>query len=148
MLELCVTSDGSSGSFDAFVKRHCDDQKDNNGPVKGQKDLLFGEEDSDSNHSSAPLSNDHNQADEKEERAKVRLNLLRNQYRLHMNFMANRHLDHDIETMFLMADEEFSHVSSSLLKQIAPLATDEMLLQFIPPETLSALRRKIPGPTS
>ena len=62
--------------------------------------------------------------------------------------MANRHLDHDIETVFLMADEEFSHVSSSLLKQIAPLATDEMLLQFIPPETLPALRRKIPGPTS
>ena len=60
--------------------------------------------------------------------------------------MANRHLDPGIETVFLMADEEFAHVSSSLLKQIAPLATDDMLLRFIPAETLPALRQKIPGP--
>ncbi len=60
--------------------------------------------------------------------------------------MANRHLDPGIETVFLMADEEFAHVSSSLLKQIAPLATDDMLLRFIPAETLPALRKKIPGP--
>lgn len=60
--------------------------------------------------------------------------------------MANRHLDPGIETVFLMADEEYAHVSSSLLKQIASLATDEMLLRFIPAETLPALRKKIPGP--
>lgn len=60
--------------------------------------------------------------------------------------MANRHLDPGIETVFLMADEEFAHVSSSLLKQIASLATDDMLLRFIPAETLPALRKKIPGP--
>jgi pantetheine-phosphate adenylyltransferase len=60
--------------------------------------------------------------------------------------MANRRLDPGIETVFLMADEEFAHVSSSLLKQIAPLANDAMLLQFIPAEILPALRQKIPGP--
>lgn len=58
--------------------------------------------------------------------------------------MANRHLDPTIETVFLVADEEFAHVSSSLLKQIAPLASDEMLGQFVPAEILPALRRKIP----
>ncbi len=58
--------------------------------------------------------------------------------------IANRHLDPDIETVFLVADEEFAHISSSLLKQIAPLATDEMLLRFVPPEILPVLRRKIP----
>ena len=35
--------------------------------------------------------------------------------------MANRQLDPEIETVFLMADEEFAHVSSSLIKQITPL---------------------------
>ena len=47
--------------------------------------------------------------------------------------MANKHLDPGIETVFLMADEEFVHVSSSLLKQIAPLADDDMLARFVPP---------------
>ena len=46
--------------------------------------------------------------------------------------LANRKLDPGIETVFLMADEEFSHVSSSLIKQITPLATDEELARFVP----------------
>lgn len=58
--------------------------------------------------------------------------------------MANRHLDPGIETVFLMADEEFAHVSSSLIKQITPLANDEMLGRFVPPEIIPALRRKLP----
>ena len=37
--------------------------------------------------------------------------------------MANRKLDPGIETVFLMADEEYSHVSSSLIKQITSLAS-------------------------
>ncbi len=57
--------------------------------------------------------------------------------------MANRQLDSEIETVFLMADEEFSHVSSSLIKQIAPLADDEKLLRFVPPEVVTALRAKL-----
>jgi pantetheine-phosphate adenylyltransferase len=57
--------------------------------------------------------------------------------------MANKHLDPGIETVFLMADEEFAHVSSSLLKQIAPLADDDMLARFVPQSIIPALRAKI-----
>ena len=57
--------------------------------------------------------------------------------------MANKHLDPGIETVFLMADEEFVHVSSSLLKQIAPLADDDMLARFVPRSIIPALRTKI-----
>lgn len=57
--------------------------------------------------------------------------------------MANRHLDPGIETVFLMADEEFSHVSSSLIKQITPLTTDEILARFVPREIIPLLRKKL-----
>jgi pantetheine-phosphate adenylyltransferase len=57
--------------------------------------------------------------------------------------MANRHLDPGIETVFLMADEEFAHVSSSLIKQITPLADDEMLARFVPEAIIPALRAKL-----
>lgn len=60
--------------------------------------------------------------------------------------MANRHLDPGIETVFLMADEEFAHVSSSLIKQITPLASDDMLARFVPREIIPALRRKLQPP--
>ena len=55
----------------------------------------------------------------------------------------NQRLNPEIETVFLMADEEFVHVSSSLLKQIAPLADDEMLARFVPRSIIPALRVKI-----
>ena len=57
--------------------------------------------------------------------------------------MANHKLDPGIETVFLMADEAFSHVSSSLIKQIAPLADDDMLAQFVPPIIIPVLREKL-----
>jgi pantetheine-phosphate adenylyltransferase len=57
--------------------------------------------------------------------------------------VANRNLDPDIETMFLMADGQYAHVSSTLIKQITPLATDEMLARFVPPEIIPALRARI-----
>ena len=59
--------------------------------------------------------------------------------------LANRKLDPTIETVFLMADEEFSHVSSSLIKQITPLATDEELARFVPRAIVPDLRAKISG---
>ena len=58
--------------------------------------------------------------------------------------LANRKLDPGIETVFLMSDEEFSHVSSSLIKQITPLATDEELSRFVPPALIAPLRAKLP----
>jgi pantetheine-phosphate adenylyltransferase len=56
--------------------------------------------------------------------------------------MANRQLDPGIETVFLMADREYAHVSSSLIKQIAPLAGDNELSQFVPRPVIAALRGK------
>jgi len=57
--------------------------------------------------------------------------------------MANRQLDEDIETVFLMADEEFSHVKSSLIKQLTPLANDEKLSRFVPLAIIPDLRAKL-----
>ena len=57
--------------------------------------------------------------------------------------LANRKLDPGIETVFLMADEQFSHVSSSLIKQIASLASDDELARFVPQQIVAAIRRKI-----
>ena len=57
--------------------------------------------------------------------------------------MANRQLDPGIETVFLMADRDYAHVSSSLIKQIAPLAGDEQLSHFVPRPVIAELRRKM-----
>jgi pantetheine-phosphate adenylyltransferase len=57
--------------------------------------------------------------------------------------MANRQLDPEIETVFLMADEELAHVSSSLIKQITPLSSDEKLKRFVPESIIPALRAKL-----
>ncbi len=57
--------------------------------------------------------------------------------------MANRQLDPDIETVFLMADEKFAHVSSSLIKQIAALGNGRALEKFVPIETIPALMEKM-----
>jgi pantetheine-phosphate adenylyltransferase len=57
--------------------------------------------------------------------------------------MANRQLDSDIETVFLMADEEYSHVSSSLIKQIVLHSSDDMLAKFVPHAIIGPLRKKM-----
>jgi len=58
--------------------------------------------------------------------------------------MANHQLDPGVETVFLMADERFAHVSSSLLKQIASLSDDDkQLAKFVPPEIIAPLRAKL-----
>lgn len=59
--------------------------------------------------------------------------------------LANRKLDPGIETVFLMADDAFSHVSSSLIKQIATLAGDEELARFVPREIIADIRGKMMG---
>ncbi|MGB7347241.1 MAG: pantetheine-phosphate adenylyltransferase [Pirellulaceae bacterium] len=58
--------------------------------------------------------------------------------------MANHQLDPGVETVFLMADERFAHVSSSLLKQIASLSDDdEQLAKFVPREIIAPLRTQL-----
>jgi len=59
--------------------------------------------------------------------------------------MANRRLAPDVETLFMIADGELAHVSSSLIKQIAPLTGDAELERFLPRNVVVALRSKI-GP--
>ena len=57
--------------------------------------------------------------------------------------IANKKLDPDIETVFLMADAHYAHVSSTLIKQVAPLANDEKLAGFVPVEIIADLRKKL-----
>lgn len=58
------------------------------------------------------------------------------EYEFTMSLM-NLNLDPEIETVFLMAKEEFSHVSSSLLRQIAVFGGD--LSKFLPEPVERAL---------
>ena len=59
--------------------------------------------------------------------------------------IANKKLDPNIETVFLMADANYAHVSSSLIKQVAPLADDEKLAGFVPASIIPDLRSKLSG---
>jgi pantetheine-phosphate adenylyltransferase len=57
--------------------------------------------------------------------------------------LTNLSLDSEIETVFLMANETYSHISGSLIRQIATFGgdIDRDLGKFVPPETKEALRR-------
>jgi pantetheine-phosphate adenylyltransferase len=54
--------------------------------------------------------------------------------------LTNLALDSEIETVFLMAKETFSHISSTLLRQIAALGGD--LEKFVPPVVKKALEAR------
>jgi pantetheine-phosphate adenylyltransferase len=57
--------------------------------------------------------------------------------------MANRRLSPEIETLFMIADGDLAHVSSSLIKQIAGLLSDDELARFLPVNVVAAVRRKL-----
>jgi pantetheine-phosphate adenylyltransferase len=57
--------------------------------------------------------------------------------------MANRRLSREVETLFMIADGELAHVSSSLIKQIATVASDEELGRFLPGNVVAAVRAKV-----
>jgi pantetheine-phosphate adenylyltransferase len=59
--------------------------------------------------------------------------------------MANRRLAPDIETLFMIADGELAHVSSSLIKEIASVASEEELARFLPPNVVRAVRDTLAG---
>ncbi|HKB39123.1 MAG TPA: pantetheine-phosphate adenylyltransferase [Gemmataceae bacterium] len=61
------------------------------------------------------------------------------EYEFTMSLM-NLNLDPDIETVFVMAKEEFSHLSSSMIKQIASLGG--ALGRFLPPIVKDAVERR------
>lgn len=59
--------------------------------------------------------------------------------------LANRVLAPEIETVFLMASMNYSHISSSLIKQVAQLGGNsrmEQLQQFVPEGVITALLAK------
>ena len=59
--------------------------------------------------------------------------------------LANRTLASDIETVFLMASEKYTHISSSLIKQIALLGGDvaaDKLKDFVPIRVVGPLIEK------
>jgi pantetheine-phosphate adenylyltransferase len=76
----------------------------------------------------------------REQKARIMIRGLRTlsdmEYEFTMSLM-NLHLDPEIETVFLMAKEEFSHVSSTLLRQIASFGGD--LSKFLPEPVRKAL---------
>jgi len=61
------------------------------------------------------------------------------EYELQMALM-NRHLDSTIETVFLMPDEKFVYLSSSIVKEVARLRGN--LSSFLPESVVQALRKK------
>jgi pantetheine-phosphate adenylyltransferase len=55
--------------------------------------------------------------------------------------LMNRSMDPEIETVFLMAADSYSHVSSTLLRQIATFGGP--LDKFLPPEVKQALEERV-----
>ncbi|MDI1248646.1 MAG: pantetheine-phosphate adenylyltransferase [Lacunisphaera sp.] len=53
--------------------------------------------------------------------------------------LMNRHLEPEVETLFVMPNEAFSYTSSSLVKQIAKLGGD--VRKFVPANVARALRK-------
>ena len=56
--------------------------------------------------------------------------------------MANRRLAPDVETLFLIADGELAHVSSSFIRDISSVADQSVLQSFLPPSVVAAVLNK------
>jgi pantetheine-phosphate adenylyltransferase len=52
--------------------------------------------------------------------------------------LMNRHLEPEVETIFVMPNEAYSYTSSTLVKQIAKLGGD--VSKFVPPKVAASLR--------
>jgi len=62
--------------------------------------------------------------------------------------LANRALAPEIETVFLMASEKYTHISSTLIKQIAQMGNEESrqrLGEFVPAVVVGPLLAKFPS---
>jgi pantetheine-phosphate adenylyltransferase len=53
--------------------------------------------------------------------------------------LMNRHLQPEVETIFVMPNEQFSYTSSSLVKQVAKYGGD--VSHFVPPNVAAALKK-------
>jgi len=61
-------------------------------------------------------------------------------YEFQMALM-NRHLDENVDTVFLMPHEDYTYLSSSMVREIARFGGD--ISAFVPPEVKAALCNKI-----
>ena len=57
--------------------------------------------------------------------------------------ITNARLDPTVETVFLMADGEYSHISSSLIRQVARFGQEDAISVFLPPALVGPVMRKI-----
>jgi pantetheine-phosphate adenylyltransferase len=57
--------------------------------------------------------------------------------------LTNHRLDPEIETVFLMADGEYSHISSSLIKQVGRFGGRSALERFVPEELIEPIIAKL-----
>ena len=57
--------------------------------------------------------------------------------------LTNHRLDPTVETVFLMADGEYSHVSSTLIKQVAKFGGVSALNRFVPQELIEPIMLKM-----
>ena len=57
--------------------------------------------------------------------------------------MANRRLAPNIETLFMIADGELAHVSSSLIKEIASVADEAAYANFLPTPIVGTVLERI-----
>jgi pantetheine-phosphate adenylyltransferase len=57
--------------------------------------------------------------------------------------LTNHRLDPEVETVFLMADAEYSHVSSTLVKQVGYYGGKEALRLFVPAELIAPILTKL-----
>ncbi len=57
--------------------------------------------------------------------------------------LTNQRLDPAVETVFLMADGEYSHVSSTLIKQVACFGGTAALKRFVPEELIGPIVTKL-----
>ncbi|MDR2346743.1 MAG: pantetheine-phosphate adenylyltransferase [Planctomycetaceae bacterium] len=57
--------------------------------------------------------------------------------------MANRRLAPEIETLFMVADGELAHVSSSLIKEISSIADETEFAKFLPQPIVKTVINKL-----
>jgi pantetheine-phosphate adenylyltransferase len=57
--------------------------------------------------------------------------------------LTNHRLDPEVETVFLMADGEYSHISSSLIKQVARFGGGDALRSFVPELVIEPILTKL-----
>ena len=61
------------------------------------------------------------------------------EYEFKMALM-NRNLDDDIDTMFMMTHDKYTHVSSSIIKEVASLGGD--IAEYVPEFLIEILKKK------